>query len=226
MNESISQQPTDAVLGVIFDYGKVLSFAPTAADWQRLSDACGIAPVERFQHLYWQFRDAYDVNNIDAFEYWNQVGAAAGQSYDRVKVMHLVALDNNQWTRTNDSMIELSRRLRHAGIKTAVLSNIQWDMLAVMRARFDWLDEFQTRTYSCEHNIVKPEAEIYLLTCRNLGLEPKNVLFLDDKQVNIDGALRAGLQAMLFETPDRQPEVEAYLRARGFKEELAVGSAE
>ena len=216
-------QPNDAVRGVIFDYGKVLSLPPTAADWQRLADACGIAPVERFQQLYWQFRDAYDVNVSDAFQYWNEVGAAAGRSYDRVKVIHLVALDNEQWTRPNENMVELSRRLRRAGIKTAVLSNIQWDMLAVMRAKFLWLDEFETRTYSCEHDIVKPDAEIYLLTCRNLGLDPKNVLFLDDKQVNIDGALRAGLQALLFDTPDRQPEVEGYLRARGFKEETAVG---
>ncbi|HEX8926742.1 MAG TPA: HAD-IA family hydrolase [Terriglobales bacterium] len=216
-------QPNDAVLGVIFDYGKVLSLAPTAADWQRLADACDIAPVERFQQLYWQFRDAYDVNVTDAFQYWNEVGAAAGQSYDKVKVIHLIALDNNQWTRENHGMIELSRRLRRAGIKTAVLSNIQWDMLAVMRAKFAWLDEFETRTYSCEHNVVKPEAEIYLLTCRNLGLAPKNVLFLDDKQVNIDGAHRAGLQAMLFDTPDRQQEVESYLRARGFKEEVGAG---
>ncbi len=203
-----------AVLAVIFDYGKVLSLPPTDADWQRLAAACGVLPVERFQQAYWRFRDGYDLNETNAFEYWNQVAVTAGRQLDKARVRQITALDNAQWTRPNLSMVELSRRLRRTGVRTAVLSNMQVDMLAALRAKFPWLDEFEARLYSCEIDVVKPHPEAYLLACRGLGCEPSHTLFLDDKQVNVDGALSAGLQAFLFDAPERQRQVEELLRAR------------
>jgi HAD superfamily hydrolase (TIGR01509 family) len=94
-------------------------------------------------------------------------------------------------------------------VKTAILSNMQPNMLVFMRKKFDWLGEFDVQMYSCEEGIVKPEPEIYLECCKRLGVAPANSLFLDDKEKNVDGAAKAGLQAMLFEG-DRG-EVERYL---------------
>jgi len=207
------------VHAVIFDYGKVLSLAPTEADWQQLASACGILPVERFQQAYWRFRDEYDLRAVTAFEYWNLVAATAGHRLDEATVRRITALDNGQWTRPNLSMVELARRLRRAGMRTAILSNMQVEMLAALRAKFAWLNEFEAQLYTCEIGVVKPQAEIYLLACRAVSCEPAYALFLDDKQGNIDGALNAGLQALLFDTPERQTLVESYLRACGFREQ-------
>ncbi len=180
---------------VIFDYGKVLSLPPSEADWRALSEAAGV-PFEKFPGLYWGHRDVYDRREVTAEQYWAQV---AGRNLSENQVTELIAMDDAQWTKENHEMVRLSRQLREAGIKTAVLSNMQVDMLRVLRDKFRWLDEFEVQMYSCEVGMVKPAPEIYLECARRLGIEPAQGLFLDDKQPNIDGAARTGMHTLLFQ---------------------------
>jgi putative hydrolase of the HAD superfamily len=82
-----------------------------------------------------------------------------------------------------------------------------------MRAKLDWLDEFDVQVYSCEIGLVKPQPEIYRHCCDRLGSLPTETLFLDDKKVNVEGARRVGLTSWVFESaPDPvmrtgQPEI-------------------
>ena len=45
---------------------------------------------------------------------------------------------------------------------------------------------------------MKPQAEIYLHCCRELGVDPAKALFLDDRPENVEGARVAGLQAEVY----------------------------
>jgi FMN phosphatase YigB (HAD superfamily) len=51
--------------------------------------------------------------------------------------------------------------------------------------------------YSHEVGIAKPDPAAYELTARRLGVEPHEVLFLDDVAANVDAARRAGWHAVL-----------------------------
>jgi putative hydrolase of the HAD superfamily len=102
-----------------------------------------------------------------------------------------------------------------AGIKTAILSNMEFEMLAAMQAKFPWLSEFAVKIFSCEVRLTKPAVEIFLLTAADLRVDPDCALFLDDKQSNIDGARKAGMQAFLFDTPEKQVELEQLLLEKG-----------
>jgi putative hydrolase of the HAD superfamily len=180
---------------VIFDYGRVLSLPPSDADWEALAAATDM-PVDKLHHRYWEFRDGYDRKEVSAAEYWAKV---AGRELNENELTELIAMDDAQWTRGNDDMLHLARQLREAGVKIAILSNMQTDMLKVMRSKFDWLAEFDVQMYSCEVGMVKPEREVYLECARRLGVEAAHALFLDDKDKNVTGAENAGMQAMLFD---------------------------
>ena len=183
---------------VIFDYGKVLTFAPTEEDWRKLASTCGV-PLEQFQSLYWGYRDAYDRAETNASIYWRQVAAGSGAVIKSDAVINeLTHLDNQQWTRENPAMIAFAREVKRAGMKTAILSNMQFDMLAALRSKFQWLAEFDVQIYSCEIGMVKPAPEIYSKCCELLGVHPANTAFLDDKVPNIEGAHQVGIHALLF----------------------------
>jgi putative hydrolase of the HAD superfamily len=186
---------THPLRAVIFDYGKVLSLPPTAQDWQNLATATDL-PLETLQHRYWQFRDDYDRKVVPAAQYWADV---AGRELSENELTELISLDDVQWTRVNDDMLHLARQLKEAGIRIAILSNMQTDMLKVMRAKFDWLPEFDVQMYSCENGLVKPDTNSYLECARRLGVEPAHALFLDDKKKNVIGAQNIGMHAMLFD---------------------------
>lgn len=146
-------------------------------------------------HRYWHFRDAYDRKEVRASQYWAQV---VGHELAENEVTELVAMDDAQWTRVNPEMLSLARELKESGLKIAILSNMQTDMLLVMRAKFDWLSEFDVQMYSCEVGMVKPTVEVYLECARRLGVDPASCLFLDDKEPNVRGSEKAGMHGLVF----------------------------
>jgi putative hydrolase of the HAD superfamily len=61
-----------------------------------------------------------------------------------------------------------------------------------------WLPEFDSRTFSCEVGLCKPEAAIYWDCLNKLGVRPSEVLFLDDRESNVRAAESLGIHAILF----------------------------
>jgi len=182
---------------VVFDYGKVLSLPPTQQQWQALSSRFG-KPVEEFQRIYWGHREELDRGTLDNVHYWQKVGEDCGVEITVSEAESLIERDNAQWTNENPEMVAFARELRHAGYRTAILSNMEPRMLAAMRRKLPWLDDFDVQMYSCEIGTVKPEAAIYLECCRRLACEPSEALFLDDKKVNTEAAKQVGMQSYVF----------------------------
>jgi putative hydrolase of the HAD superfamily len=52
---------------------------------------------------------------------------------------------------------------------------------------------------SCYVGLRKPHAEMYRRALDILGAAPGRILFIDDRQENVDGAAQAGIRAILFE---------------------------
>jgi putative hydrolase of the HAD superfamily len=50
---------------------------------------------------------------------------------------------------------------------------------------------------------VKPDPAIYTHAVAAMGAEPGEVTFVDDKEVNVDGAVRAGLRGVVFRGVDQ-----------------------
>jgi putative hydrolase of the HAD superfamily len=198
---------------VVFDYGRVLSYSPTPREWQELASTAG-RPHDEFKLDYWRYRDEYDRASCGAAAYWQ---AVARRPLDPRTLGKLIELDNQQWTRVNPDMLALARRLRKAGIKTAILSNMEFEMLAAMRAKFPWLNEFTVKMFSCEVGLIKPGVEIFLRLAAQLRVDPVCTLFLDDKPPNIDGARQAGMQAFLFDAPEKKGELERLLLEKGVR---------
>jgi putative hydrolase of the HAD superfamily len=71
---------------------------------------------------------------------------------------------------------------------------------------------FETRFLSHELGLVKPDREIFEHVLEDLDLAGPEVLFLDDNQINVDGALQAGLDAQVVKGVDA---VRALLDERG-----------
>lgn len=187
---------------VIFDYGKVLSLPPTREQWQRMSARFG-KPLAEFQQIYWQHREQLDLGAVDNVNYWKIVGRDCGLTLSDAEAEALIDQDNDQWTNENPVMVAFSRELRQAGYQTAILSNMEHRMLAALRAKHRWIDEFEVQMYSAEVGMVKPDTAIYVECCRRLSCPPAAALFLDDKQVNTEGAKKAGLQSRIFQSaPD------------------------
>ena len=67
--------------------------------------------------------------------------------------------------------------------------------------------------YSHEVGLAKPDPAAYELTTRRLGVEPGEVLFLDDVEANVEAARACGWHAVLHaDTPTSIQEMERIIR--------------
>jgi putative hydrolase of the HAD superfamily len=189
------------VCAVLFDYGKVLSLPEDAAAWARLRSLTRLSE-EALHRLYWAHRDAYDKGTLNGVTYWQTISREGGFSLDEAKMAALQAADVDLWGQSNEPMVAWARRLQERGIKTGILSNIGDAMETGLRKRFDWIGGFTHHTWSHRQKIAKPDAAIYQHAVEGLGCPAAEVLFIDDREENIHGAIAAGLQAILYTTHD------------------------
>lgn len=61
------------------------------------------------------------------------------------------------------------------------------------------LDLFSGVMFSASEKCLKPDAVIYHRLCDKFGLKPEECLFIDDRQVNVDGARAVGMQGYVFD---------------------------
>jgi HAD superfamily hydrolase (TIGR01509 family) len=63
-------------------------------------------------------------------------------------------------------------------------------------------EKFDIVLSSGAEGVRKPDPDIYLRASRRLDVEPRRCLFMDDSKTNVDGALRVGMQTVLW--PNRE----------------------
>jgi putative hydrolase of the HAD superfamily len=184
------------IRAVILDFGGVICFHPDQARWDRAAAAAGM-PVPEFYDAMWAHRLEYDAGRLEPEEYWR---AVMGARFKPEMLPLLVRREIELWDNYDQRVLDWTRRLRGAGYRTAILSNLPRVLGEALRATPGFLDPFDHVTFSYELKSVKPEPEIYLDAIRGVGVPAAEALFVDDKIQNIEGARKVGLAAELFTT--------------------------
>ena len=212
---------TAPISAVLFDYGQVLTGPPHPPAWARMREVTGLSEAD-FSSAYWAPRRAYDRGTHTGAEYWLEVGKHAGVALEDAQVATLVEADTSLWTQPNQPMIDWAHRLQAAGTKTGILSNLGDAMMTGVLETFPWLAHFDLLLWSHTLLLAKPEAEIYRHAAEGLHTSPAQILFVDDREDNIEGAMTAGMQALRYVD---QAGFEAEMEARGLSTLWRVGRA-
>jgi putative hydrolase of the HAD superfamily len=96
--------------------------------------------------------------------------------------------------------LRLVRSLAEAGHRLGILSNvgsIHWNF--IRSGRFPLIPEFfEVLILSYEVRSVKPEPGIYQQAISRAGVPAEEIFFVDDREENVTGALKAGIDAVQF----------------------------
>jgi putative hydrolase of the HAD superfamily len=109
--------------------------------------------------------------------------------------------------------VALVRALRPAW-RLAIVSNADVTLRARLSDGLGIIDLFDDVVCSAEVGWAKPEAEIYALACRRLGVPPTACVFVDDHQPNVAAAEAAGMRGVLYRV-DRGDDLGGLLAAVG-----------
>lgn len=82
--------------------------------------------------------------------------------------------------------------------KIGLISNALANFMPFILSSKD-LTMFDDIVISYKIGVAKPEAGIYELALKNLGLKPEEAVFIDDIEVHCEGARAVGMQAIHYE---------------------------
>jgi putative hydrolase of the HAD superfamily len=97
---------------------------------------------------------------------------------------------------------DLAARLRAKGIRTGILSNI-FAMNAQGLRQQGLYDGFDPIVLSCEEGYAKPDKEFYEIAINKLGINPHEVLFVDDQDKCIGPAEEFGMYTVTAADPQQ-----------------------
>jgi epoxide hydrolase-like predicted phosphatase len=195
---------------VIFDIGGVLEITPPTGWERRWAGELGLTVDDLEQRLVPR---------------WTP-GETGGKTLELIEreTAEVLGLDDGQLRRLmsdiwaeylgtlNEPLAEYFAGLRPA-YRTGILSNSFVGARERERAAYGLEDLCDVIVYSHEVGVSKPDSRAYQLVCDQLGVRPHEALFLDDKQMHVEGAERAGLTALRFATTEQAiADVERHLK--------------
>lgn len=112
----------------------------------------------------------------------------------------------------NDALIDYMRQLRKRGYRLAVCTNNVREWETRWRAMLPVDEIFDVIVDSARVGVRKPEPRIYEITLERLGTAAEATLFIDDVELNCEGARKVGINALRFRSTEQAIEdIEAAL---------------
>lgn len=115
----------------------------------------------------------------------------------RFREIYFEALD------PNPAMIGLMRELKAEGYRMAMLTNNVREWEPLWRSMLPVDEIFELVVDSGFVGCRKPESRIYAMTLERLELSAETCLFIDDVEVNCEGAQKTGMTAVHFRDNDQ-----------------------
>jgi putative hydrolase of the HAD superfamily len=199
------------IKAIVSDFGGVLT-TPLMQSFLAVQDEIGIS-VEQFGQAMKTILDRdgshplfeMEVGAITEEEFLAKLGEALEPELGhkpelhRFREIYFEALD------PNEPMIELMRELKARPLRMALLTNNvkEWEPLWRTMLPVDEIFEFVVDSAFVGHR--KPDREIYDIVLERLGdgLEPEDLLFIDDIEHNVTAARDYGWSAVHYREPDQ-----------------------
>jgi len=191
---------------VVSDFGGVLT-TPLVESFMAFQDRTGITA----EHLGMGMQAATEANGGDnpLFEmergeiseatFLEKLTAALEPLLGHPPEMHTFREIYFEALDPNPPMIELMRELKGAGYRMAMLTNNVREWEPLWRPMLPVDEIFETVVDSGFVGCRKPESRIYEIVLDRISLPAEACLFVDDVQVNCEGAEKAGMTAVHFQ---------------------------
>lgn len=142
-----------------------------------------------------------DSGKIEEKEFWNKIASDSNSSSLKENTESLWDTYFRKNAKINHNIIDLSKIIG-AKYTTGIISNIEKVTHNVVD---DWkiLDNFEYKFMSYEIGFSKPDSRIYQHVINKLPFDPENMLFIDDKETNVDAAIDSGLNSIHFSSYDK-----------------------
>jgi len=188
-----------SIKAFVFDCGGVVLRDGDTSPYLQWAKRLGLTEAELRLRLWGgeSWKQA-ELGYLSEEAFWQHVAPSLGlEDADMVRQM---AADIWSTWRVDADVLALIDELRST-YRVAMLSNATDVLEARLRETFGVADRFELILNSARLGVAKPDERVYAELCQRLGLEPREIVFVDDRVENIVAAENHGLHVAWFLGP-------------------------
>lgn len=173
---------------ILFDVGGVLLQWKDKWLFDEISHELDI-PFEEIKDKFNANISELFIGKISEEQFWNKIS-------DGVKINHeIISQTFLKRSILDTKVLNLARSIKKQGFDIGILSNITPETRRILPKQ--WIDEFDHVFFSDQIKLAKPDPKIFSYIKEKLS--EHQIVFIDDKQENVDAAKRYGIKSILFE---------------------------
>lgn len=195
------------IKAVIFDWGGVLIENPAMIMIKHFSASLGVTE-EALNDAYQNFMREFQTGVLSEEKLWEKLchKLKVSKPYNPSFWGEIFARVYNP----RKEMFSMASALKEKGYKVGLLSNTEIRAMKFFQAQH--YDMFDVTVFSCAEGTWKPEQKIYQIALKRLGVEPEEVVFIDDRKDFLEGAQKLGIPSILFTSSSQvKKELDHYL---------------
>lgn len=181
---------------VLFDLGGVVLTVEQSKIFEELARATGqvITTIKNALTGSQPFWNRFVVSEVSPGELTHHVNQTLGVTLTQETVVAAFNAELGETIHTTAEIIPKLRRKAQVGCLSNT-NSIHWDH---MLSAYDVMKQFDRRYASQMLGFAKPDPEIYQRVVTQLGIDPGEILFFDDKHENVEAAQRLGWNARVY----------------------------
>lgn len=182
---------------IVFDWGGVIEVTSEGNPLVEVADALGIS-IDDFHKVYFKYNH---LSNIEGMPWEENVAIVASRLTDSDELVQRakqIIIDHIASHKINRELVDLFPVLRCHGFKIALFSNNSTSLRQQLidEGIMGLLDE---AVISAEIGFQKPSKEAFAVLFQKLGLQPEQVIFIDDAPKSLETSGEIGYTPILFE---------------------------
>lgn len=174
------------IKAIIFDFYGVICYE-VGSNWYK-----NRPPKELVAELKKKYDAPSDIGTISEEEFFKGIAPSVKLTGEEVRAEWIAA------SKIDKELIEYIGQLKE-NYKIAICSNTAPNIFRETLQSNNIENLFDVVVSSSEVRMVKPNPDIYLHTLKELGVEPEEALFIDDRASNLEGAKAVGIRPLLYQ---------------------------
>ena len=143
--------------------------------------------------------DRWDLGEIDDESYYTWMLQTLGQPLSKMPIVQKFVRDDFY---VHPQMLATIRDY-HTRYTTVLLTNFPSHLHEFLRTVWNIDGTFDHVIASCDVKLLKPDPRIYQFALEQAGCSAEEAVFIDDREVNTQGAQSIGMRAIVFRDPQQ-----------------------
>lgn len=186
-----------AIRAVVFDVGGVLKITPDTRRTVKWTARLNLQPEDLYARLRSMGCDGIR-GTCTAAQWLDALREVTGM--DQAQTDEYMRDLWEEYLGTHNTELAAYFGSLRPRFQTAILSNSLLGAREKEQAAYGFTDLCDFIIYSHEVGLVKPDPQIFALTCERLRLQPSEVIFVDDLEPYVEAARAFGIHAIPFKS--------------------------